>query len=197
MTPARRQAPSAPSAATMVPSNLEARSRSRLLRLRRLGPAPTTIAASPEPSCAPSSSSTECLMWPSLVWALAFSKPTPATRSKVAASIARASLSPSSIRLRLVLVALPDEAFLAHEADAAAEARERLLLELVGRVRGVRLVLDDRVHVVVALEKLRHAQLLLSVRNFWGGIPMRSSSARCLAGLSNVATTMPSTSAVA
>src|SRR5439155_20958955 len=143
----------------------------------------------------------------------AFLKPMSATRSKVAASTPIASLSPSSIRLRLVLVTLPDETLLAHEADAAAEARKGLLLELVGRVRGVPPVLDLRVHLVVALEELRHAQLLfairppalsplltgearrLNVRNFSGGRPRRTSPATCRSGLSKVATTMPSTSA--
>src|SRR5207237_10917820 len=96
------------------------------------------------------SSRTERLMCGAL--SSAFLKPMSATRSKVAASIPRASLSPSSIRLRLVLVTLPDETLLAHEADAAAEAREGFLLELVGRVRSVPLVLDLRVHLVVALE---------------------------------------------
>src|SRR5712691_6619321 len=80
----------------------------------------------------------------------------PATRSKVAASISRASRSPSSIRLRLVLVTIPHQTLLAHEADAAAETREGLLLEFIGRVRGIPLVLDLRVNLVVALEELRH-----------------------------------------
>src|SRR5712691_8484494 len=138
----------------------------------------------------------------------------PATRSKVAASISRASRSPSSIRLRLVLVTVPDKTLLAHEADAAAEAGESLLLELVGRVRGVSFVLDFRVHLVIALEEFRHAQLLfamrppvpsplpagearrLRVRNFSGGRPRRTSPATCRSGLSKVATTIPSTSAV-
>src|ERR1700692_3585298 len=94
-------------------------------------------------------------------------------------------------------------------------ARERgFLLELVGRVRGIHRILDLRVHLVVALEELRHAQLLfpmrppvlsplpaaearrLRVRNFSGGMPRRTSPATCRSGLSKVATTMPSTSAV-
>src|SRR5712691_3839706 len=156
----------------------------------------------------------------------AFSRPMLATCSNVAASSSRAIFLPSSIltpfrcpifrirsaRLRLRL-ARPHEALLAHEADAAAEAREGLILELVGRVRGVPLVLDLRVHLVVALEDLRHAQLLfatrppslsplptgearrLNVRNFSGRRPRRTSPATCRSGLSKVATTMPSTSA--
>ena len=161
--PARRQAPSAPSAATIVPAKPEARSRSRLRRRCRLGPAPTTMAASPAPSgvsaeledgaarCAGGSRS-------------ALASPTPATRSKVAASSALAIFRPSSISLALLVtvpgccsarcprgrlacgcgspcglsLAPPHQALLAHEADAAAEARERFPLELVGRVGGVR-----------------------------------------------------------
>src|SRR5712691_7059641 len=143
----------------------------------------------------------------------AFSRPMLATCSNVAASSSRAIFLPSSIltpfrcpifrirsaRLRLRL-ARPHEALLAHEADAAAEAREGLLLELVGRVRGVPLVLDLRIHLVVALEVLRHAQLLfairpplsplpagearrLRVRNFSGGRPRGTSPATCRSGL--------------
>src|SRR5258705_4327601 len=158
-TPARRQAPSAPSAATMVPANPEARRRSRLRRRCRLGPAPTTMASSPVPSGVSASSSTERAIRGRLRSALA--SPTPATRSKVAASSASAIFRPSSIRLRLV-VSVPHQGLLAHEADAAAEAGQRLLLELVRGVEGNGLVLDGHVHFVVALEELRHAQLLLT-----------------------------------
>src|SRR5215470_4204577 len=211
----------------MVPAKPASRRRSRLRRRERLGPAPTTMAASPAPSGVSASSRTERAMREWFVSALA--SPTPATRSKVADSSASAIFRPSSIRLRLVLVpvprsysarlrlrlALPHEALLAHEADAAAKSGERFLLELVGRVGGVRLVLDLRVQLVVALEELRHAQLLLApravpslplpfaggvagrlrVRNFCSGMPMRPSSASRRSGFSKVAITMPSTSA--
>src|SRR5262252_2197429 len=134
------------------------------------------MAASPAPSGASASSRTERAMREWFVSALA--SPTPATRSKAAASSASAIFRPSSIRLRLVLVpvtrscsarlrlrlALPHEALLADQADAAAQSGECLLLELVGRGGSVRLVLDLRVRVVVALEELRHAQLLLALR---------------------------------
>src|SRR6266850_914531 len=232
-TPARRHAPSAPSAATMVPGKVEARRRSRLRRRWRLGPAPTMSAVLPAPSWVSRRSRTERAIRGRLRSALA--SPTAATRSNVAASRALAIFFPSSIRplstsasivprfrcpvfrirsarLRLRL-ALPHETLLAHEADAAAEAREGLLLELVGRVRGVPLVLDLRLHLVVALEELRHAQLLftirppalsplpagearrLRVRNFSGGRPRRTRPATCRSGLSKVAMTIPSTSA--
>src|SRR5215470_2496820 len=171
------------------------------------------MAASPAPSGVSASSRTERAMREWFVSALA--SPTPATRSKVADSSASAIFRPSSIRLRLVLVPVPDQALLADEADAAAESGERLLLELVGRVGGVRLVLDLRVQLVVALEELRHAQFLLAprgvpslplpfagevagrlrVRNFCSGMPMRPRSASRRSGFSKVAITMPSTSA--
>src|SRR5207247_10313444 len=215
-TPARRQAPRAPSAATMVPTNPDARRRSRLRRRCRLGPAPTTMASSPVPRGVSASSSTERAMRGRFSSALA--SPTAATRSKVAASSASAIFRPSSIRLRL-LVPAPDQALLAHETDAAPEAGERLLLELVRGIEDIGLVLDGHVHLVVALEKLRHDQLLLArpsssggppfelplvveeagrrrVRSFCAGIPIRPRAARCWSGLSKVAMTMPSTSAV-
>src|SRR5262249_57363150 len=109
------------------------------------------MAASPVPSGVSASSRTERAMRERFASALA--RPTPATRSKVADSSASAIFRPSSIRLHLVLVpvprscsarlrlrlALPHEALLAHEADAAAASRERLLLELVARVGCLRL----------------------------------------------------------
>src|SRR4030095_1105402 len=138
--------------ATTVPAKPETRSRSRLRRRWRLGTAPTTIATSPAPSGISASSRTEWMMRGRLRSALA--SPTAATRSNVAASSALAIFRPSSIRLRLVVVpgsclacwprsrlALPDQALLAHEANAAAQARERFLLELLGRIGGVGLVL--------------------------------------------------------
>src|SRR2546426_1737297 len=141
----------------MVPANPEPRRRSRLRRRCRLGPAPTTPAASPVPSGVSASSSTERAMRGRFSSALA--SPTPATRSKVAASSARAIFRPSSTGLFLVVwstgsarrrrpLALPDQALLAHEADAAAQARERPFLELVRGVEGVGLVLDGHVHLV-------------------------------------------------
>src|SRR5512132_1244175 len=119
------------------------------------------MAASPEPSGVSASSRTERAMRERFASALA--RPTPATRSKVAASSACAIFCPSSIRLRLVVVSVlasgsargrlplapPHQALLAHEANAAAQAGQRLLLELVGRVGGVRLVLDRGLHRVV------------------------------------------------
>src|SRR5262249_58271708 len=121
------------------------------------------MAASPVPSGVSASSRTERAMRERFASALA--RPTPATRSKVADSSASAIFRPSSIRLHLVLVpvprscsarlrlrlALPHEALLAHEADAAAESGERLLLELVGRAGGVRPVLDRPVALLIVL----------------------------------------------
>src|SRR5882724_655302 len=150
-TPARRHEPSAPSTATTVPVYPLFRRRARLSRRCRLGPAPTTTAESPSPSTTSPSSRIERSIRGRLT--AAFSRPTPAMRSKVAASSRLAIRFPRSIRL--AVVALPEEALLAHEADAAAEARERLPLELVGRVglAGGRL-LDDRRLLLGALQEL-------------------------------------------
>src|SRR5262245_9742744 len=128
-------------------------------------------------------------------------------RSKVAASRRLAIRLPRSIRL--AVVALPQEALLADEADAAAESRQRLLLELLDRALrvGGALLVDLHVQIVVALEELAHDDLRAdaglpvgsrrSVRKRSRGRPARSSSATTGSGLSNVASTMRSTSSPA
>src|SRR5438445_10230204 len=150
ITPARRQAPSAPSTATTSPSKPDASSRSRLRRRWRLGPAATTTAASPSPT-ASRNSRIERPMRARLAWALA--RPAAATRSKVAPSSWAAIRFPSSI----LALARPHERFFAHEANATAQARECLLLELVGRVGlALRRLLDDHLQRVVSFQELLH-----------------------------------------
>src|SRR5262245_5412270 len=149
-TPARRHEPSAPSTATIVPAYPLLRRRARLSRRCRLGPAPITTAVSPSPSVSSARSRIECLMRGWLT--AAFSTPTPAIRSNVAACRRLAIRFPRSITL-------PQKTLLADEADAAAQPRERLLLELVGRARLARgRLLDHRLQLVVALEELFHAE---------------------------------------
>src|SRR5262245_13079043 len=161
-TPARRHEPSAPSTATIVPAYPLLRRRTRLSRRCKLGPAPITTALSPSLRLSSANSRIECLMRGWLTAAL--SSPTPAIRSNVAACRRLAIRLPRSIRLHVrarrrgLPVALPEEAFFADEADAATEPRKRLLFELVRRARlGRRRLLDHRLQLVVALEKLFHA----------------------------------------
>src|SRR5437867_5492766 len=152
-TPARRHEPSAPSTATTVPVYPLFRKRARLSRRCRLGPAPTTTAESPSPGTTSPSSRMERSIFGRLT--AAFSRPTPAIRSKVAASRRLAIRFPRSI---LLLVALPEEALLADEADATAEARQRLLFELLGGGGLLDLLFFDHLcQRVVALEKRFHA----------------------------------------
>src|SRR5215510_4881281 len=112
-----------------------------------------TMAVWPSPRGDAASSSSERPMRGRLV--AAFSAPTPATRSKVASASRPAIRRPRSVIA--VAVARPQEALLADEADRSAEPRERLLLELVGRVAGrLGRLLDLRVELVVALQVVRH-----------------------------------------
>src|SRR5262245_3657580 len=157
-SPSRRQAPSAESTATIVPVKPARASRLTLSRRLRLGPAATTTARSPSPRARDPRSSTERSMCGR--FCLSLSRPEPVIRSAVAAARRLAILRPRSIRP----VTLPEDPLLADEADAAAQTRQSLLLELVGRGRGGLLrFLDLRVDLVVALEVLAHVASVMRV----------------------------------
>src|SRR5215470_9641546 len=151
-----------------------------------------TTAASPSPNDRPARSRIDARMRGRLTSALASA--VGAMRSKVASLRRLAICRPMSIRA----VALPEETLLRYEADGAAQPGQRLLLEGRGLIGLRRRVVDRDVQRIVAFEVFLHTVLSLlsrrSVRHLAGGIPARSTSARCGSGRSKLAMISPSIS---